>query len=62
MKEAIELLRSACQIAKRKGDDTNWEAFQNRLEDVLVKQANGDRDNPDQVARATCTARTFRKL
>jgi hypothetical protein len=60
MKEENELLRSAYQIAKRQGSDTNWNAFLSKLEAELVKQAKGDRDNPQHIDRATCTARTYR--
>ncbi len=56
MKESLELLRSAYQIAVRKGVHTNWEAFANCLQNVLA----GDTRDEPRIARATCTARTFR--
>ena len=36
--EANELLRSAYQIAKRKGKETNWEAFEGRVKEFLEKE------------------------
>lgn len=36
--EANDVLRSVHEIAVRKGEATNWDALQRRLESVLVKQ------------------------
>ena len=38
VKESNGLLRSAYQIAKRDGKDTNWEAFRNQVYIALVRQ------------------------
>jgi hypothetical protein len=53
------VLRSAYQIAKRKGESTNWEAFEKLLETELLRQSGGDASNEQQVLRSTCTAKTF---
>jgi hypothetical protein len=53
------VLRSAYQIAKRKGENTNWEAFEKLLETELLRQSGGDASNEQQVLRSTCTAKTF---
>jgi hypothetical protein len=60
--EANELLRSAHEIACRKGENTNWEAFKRNLEAELVKQAGGHIDAADEqtILRATCTPKTYR--
>ena len=34
--QAVELLKSALSIARRKGEQTNWAAFEKRLEKVLA--------------------------
>ena len=39
MENQNELLRSAYQIACRKGEETNWFAFKDNLEKELLKQA-----------------------
>jgi hypothetical protein len=36
--EANERLRSAYSVAERKGKDTNWEAYQNNLKQILDSQ------------------------
>lgn len=36
--EANELCRSACEIAKREGAETNWGAFRNQLKIGLANQ------------------------
>ena len=36
--EANEICRSAHEIAKRDGAETNWEAFRNRLSVALTNQ------------------------
>jgi hypothetical protein len=46
-KEIEELLRSACAIAERKGDDTNWRGF--------IQSVN-------QVGLNGITARTYREV
>lgn len=59
LREANDLLRSAYQIAARNGANTNWTAFSNRLEGVLVMESellNGT----DHAPAATCTPKTFR--
>ena len=38
LKEANEICRSAHEIAKRDGAETNWEAFRNRLSVALTNQ------------------------
>ena len=38
VEESNGLLRSAFQIAKRDGKDTNWEAFRNQVYIALVRQ------------------------
>lgn len=70
MKEENELLRSAYQIAERKGVDTNWDAFLTNLQRELIKQAGIPVELLNQepttataaqlILRATCTARTYR--
>lgn len=56
-----DLLRSAYEIAKRKGADTNWEAFENNLRSALLKQAGVPNIADEQeVLRATVTPRTYR--
>jgi len=61
-----ELLRSAYQIASREGEDTNWNAFKNNLEEELLVQSGHAveywKDEPDEqiILRATCTAKTYR--
>lgn len=61
MKEFQELLRSAHEIAKRKGKDTNWGAFENNLRDELLKQSNVFGTTDEQIVkRATCTPKTYR--
>lgn len=61
-KEQNELLRSAYQIAQRKGATTNWEAFEKNLRRELLHQV-GCPDSQDEqiILRATCTAKTYRK-
>lgn len=56
--EANDLLRSAYQIAKREGDETNWDAFESRLKEALVKQGEHLNQTSNEDA-ATCTAKTF---
>lgn len=41
MRECNDLLRSAHAIAKRKGKDTNWEAFEAALRKELMRQHGG---------------------
>ncbi|MCK5614682.1 hypothetical protein KAR91_73150 [Candidatus Pacearchaeota archaeon] len=62
MKEQNELLRSAFQIAQRKGESTYWEAFENNLRNELLKQAGVNDNNitEQNVLRATCTPKTYR--
>ena len=60
MKNSNELLRSAFQIAQRKGKDTNWEAFENNLKRELTKQLGVASTDEQSVLRATCTAKTYR--
>ena len=62
MNEANELLRSAFQIAKRKGKDTNWEAFENNLKNELCKHVslNVGVDDEQLILRCTCTPKTYR--
>ena len=38
--EANSLLRSAWMIANRNGEQTNWEAFKNRVYEELVREHN----------------------
>lgn len=38
MFESNESLRSAYSIAQREGVDTNWEAFRNKIKDLLDRQ------------------------
>ena len=40
MTEANSLLRSAWMIANRNGEQTNWEAFKNRVYEELVREHN----------------------
>ena len=60
-KEQNELLRSAHEIAKRKGASTNWEAFENNLRKELLREV-GWPDSTDEqtILRATCTPKTYR--
>ena len=70
MNEAIELLRSAYQIAQRQGKDTNWIAFEHNLKRELLRQSGHVIDDSDDapimfddnqiVLRATCTLKTYR--
>jgi len=59
--EEQDLLRSVYHIALRQGFNTNWEAFTRRLRLHLLARA-GLPENADDndVAIATCTAKTFR--
>jgi hypothetical protein len=55
------LLRSAYQIAQRKGKDTNWEAFENNLKKELLEQSGApDPCDEQAVLRSTCTPLTYR--
>jgi len=60
--EYNQLLRSAYQIAKRKGADTNWEAFEKSLEKELLLEAGLSDETIDEqpILRATCTARPYK--
>lgn len=61
MKDINELLRSAYQIAQRKGKDTNWKAFENNLKEELLNQAEKAGSTDEQtILRATCTPKTYR--
>ncbi|KAA0888722.1 hypothetical protein [Oryzomonas rubra] len=61
MTEANELLRSAHEIAKREGVETNWEAFKKNLLRELKRQAGAlDETDEQTTLRATCTAKTYR--
>lgn len=56
-----ELLRSAYQIAQRKGVSTNWEAFENNIREELLRQSKVPGNTDVQIIlRATCTAKTYR--
>jgi len=57
-----ELLRSAYQIAHRKGKATNWEAFENNLRKELLHHHGAvqyEEADEQDVMKATCTAKTF---
>lgn len=59
MKKANELLRSAHAIASRDGVETNWGAFKDSVEALLVEQSeilNGT----THIPAATCTARIYK--
>lgn len=60
--ESEQLLRSAYQIASRKGESTNWEAFKNSLEKELLGSKGVEYPCTDEqlVLRATCTARIYK--
>lgn len=59
--ESNELLRSAYQIATRRGKTTNWKAFTVGLRKELFEQAGlADLNDEQTVLRVTCTARTYR--
>ena len=59
--EYNELLRSAYEIAKRKGKDTNWEAFANNLRKELLKQSGFPHTEDEQIIlRSTVTPKTYR--
>lgn len=61
LSEPNELLRSAYAIASRKGEDTNWEAFKDSLELILIEQnllMNGSGD----IEASTCTARVYKAV
>lgn len=62
VEEQNMLLRSAYQIALRKGEDTNWDAFLKNVKQELLTQAGiSDRTTDEQlVLKATCTPRTFK--
>jgi len=57
-----DLLRSAYSIAQRKGKETNWSAFEDRLREELLSQSGlkVTTDDEQLILRATCTARTFK--
>lgn len=61
---ANELLRAAHGIAKRKGEDVNWEAFEASLRKELLTQMRLDDNTEDEqlILRATCTARVYRAV
>ena len=61
MDQTESLLRSAYQIAQRKGKNTNWGAFERNLLAELTKHlwANDELDDQD-ILRATCTPLTYR--
>jgi hypothetical protein len=58
--EKTMLLRSAYQIAKRRGESTNWEAFENSIIKCLLENV----VNPtnEQIQFAMVTPRTYRKI
>ena len=60
MDQAESLLRSAYQIAQRKGKNTNWGAFERNLLAELTKHlwVNDELDDQD-ILRATCTPLTY---
>jgi hypothetical protein len=60
MDQAESLLRSAYQIAQRKGKKTNWGAFERNLLAELGKELwkNDELDDQD-ILRATCTPLTY---
>lgn len=58
--EANQLLRSAYQIAKRKGVDTNWSTLQLSIERELLKQNNAKNSNSISIESATRTARIYK--
>lgn len=60
--ESNMLLRSAHEIAKRRGEGTNWDAFLNSVQAELLRQAGASSRETDEqtILRATCTARTYR--
>lgn len=61
MDEVNELLRSALRIAARKGESTNWEAFEKNLTRVLLKQAGVPGTTDEQaIRRAIYTPKTYR--
>lgn len=55
-----DLLRSAYQVALRKGEDTNWEALTARLKTLLCRYAGANPTDDLQLARATGTPKTYR--
>lgn len=58
LEDVNEALRSAYAIATRKGANTNWDAWRQRLVDILIDQSelmHGTR----HTEAAICTARTF---
>lgn len=61
---ANELLRAAHGIAKRKGEDVNWEAFEASLRKELLTQMGLDDNTEDEqlILRSTCTARVYRSI
>lgn len=59
--EQNSLLRSAFQIAQRKGKETNWEVFENKLKEELKRQADYAGDDEQSILRVTCTPLTFRQ-
>ena len=62
-KEQNSLLRSAYAIAQRRGQETNWEAFENNLRNELLRES-GWPDSTDEqtILRATCTPLTYRMV
>ena len=63
------LLRSAYQIAQRKGRNTNWDAFERAVKRELLELSNveyttlsgvGDISDVQDTLRATCTPLTFK--
>lgn len=60
--ESNMLLRSAYEIAKRHGANTNWEAFAASCRAELFEQAGlADLNDEQTVLRVTCTPRTYRE-
>lgn len=61
--ESNMMLRAAYAIALRKGEDTNWEAFEKSVQAALFDEAGLVDLGDDQTRlRVTCTARTYRNL
>jgi len=36
--EANSVIRSFCSIAERKGDHTNWDSYEKRIDEILKEQ------------------------
>lgn len=60
--EKTMLLRSAYQIAKRRGESTNWEAFQISIAKCLLGLSEDELPTLKQIEAMMATPRMYRKV